>query len=173
MCSHLLILIAALVVFANQCRSQEGQTANPAARGTNSLSALEAQVVGAWRVDFPEAEQDGTNVFLNIQLSADRSWSWSVHSENPRTDPNKQSGTWFVHDRVLVLRSNSTDPRLWPKMAFPFDIKSITPQTIVVTNSPLGDRTWTRIAQRDGAANRSQPVRSRANPTSGAAGSGR
>jgi hypothetical protein len=41
-----------------------------------------------WRLDFPEAVQDGTNVFLKIELSANRRWHWSVSSDNPRTDPN-------------------------------------------------------------------------------------
>src|SRR3974377_421510 len=113
---HLLLLTAA-VGFTGRCHGQESGNTNSPATGTNSASSLQALVVGTWRVDFPEAEQEGTNVFLKIELSADGSWCWSAHSENPRTDPNRQSGTWFVHERVLVLRSNSTDPRLWPKMA--------------------------------------------------------
>jgi hypothetical protein len=169
---HLLILTAA-VAFAGRCHCQEKGGTKSSGAGTNSVSSLQALVMGTWRVDFPEAEQEGTNVFLKIQLSGDGTWSWSAHSENPRTDPNGQSGTWFVHERVLVLRSDSTDPKLWRKMAFPFDIKSINAQTMVVTNSPLGDRTWTRIAQRDGAANGSQPIRSQTNSTPGAAGSRR
>ena len=169
---HLLVLIAA-VALVTRCQCQESGLTNSSAGGTNSVSPLQALVVGTWRVDFPEAEQDGTNVFLKIQLSANGSWSWLVCSDNPRTDPNRQSGTWFVHERILVLRSNGTDPRMFAKMAFPFDIKTVTPQTLVVTNSPLGDRTWTRIAQRDGAANGSQPLRSETNSTTAGAGSRR
>ena len=89
------------------------------------------------------------------------------------TRPDNQSGTWFVHDRVLVLRVDKTDLRLIEKMAYAFDIGSIDQRTLILTNSPFGDMTWTRIAQPDGASNRSQPVRPETNRVSATAGPGR
>jgi hypothetical protein len=168
---HLLVLTVA-VAFLTRCQGQESGPTNSSAGETKLVPPLQALVTGAWRWKVP-AEQDGTNVFLKIQLSANGLWSWLVVSDNPRTDPNRQSGTWFVHERVLVLRSEGTDPKMFAKMAFPFDIKSVTGQTLVLTNSPMGDMTWTRIAQPDGAANGSQPSRSETNSTSSAAGSRR
>jgi hypothetical protein len=171
--SHVLVLLMVFLL-ANLSRCQEKALASDSAEGSGSLSSLEASVVGIWRLDFPEAVQDGTNVFLKIQLSANRKWHWSVFSDNPRTDPNEESGTWFVHERLLVLRIVETKTKMFEKgCAWAFDIKSVTPQTLAITNSPFGDRTWTRIAQRDGAANRSQPIRSETNRTPSAAGSGR
>jgi hypothetical protein len=165
---YLLALIAALVI-ADQCRCQEKDSADHAAQKTNSLSSLEALLVGTWRWDVPAKEE--TNVFLEIHLSADK--SWSISSDRPPALADDQSGTWFVHERILVLRIANTKTKYWEKMAWPFDIKSATPKTLVLTNSPLGDVTWTRIAQRNGAANRSQPVRPETNRTSATAGSGR
>jgi len=145
--SHVLVLFA-VFVFANLCRCQEKGLTSHSTQGTESLSSLEASLVGTWRLDFPEAVQDGTNVFLKIQLSANRRWHWSVFSDNPRTDPNEESGTWFVHERALLLRIAETKTKMFEKgCAWAFDIKSVTPQTLVVTNTPFGDRTWTRIAQ--------------------------
>jgi hypothetical protein len=167
------LVLLAVFFFANLCQAQEKGLTNHSAQESSPLSPVEASLVGTWRVGFPEAVQDGTNVFLKIELSANRAWHWSVSSDNPRTPADEQSGTWFVHERVLVLRIAQTKTKLFEKVAWPFDIKSVSPQTLVVTNSPLGDRTWTRIAQRDGAANRGQPVSSGTNRTPAAAGPGR
>ncbi len=167
-----LLVLTAAGLFVGDCQCQEQAATNHSGGATNSVPSLQTLAVGTWRCTVP-AEQDGTNTFLKVHLSADGSWSWSVHSDKPRADPNKQSGTWFVHERVLVLRVGDSNTRLFHKMAFTFDIKSFTPQTLALTNSPLGDVTWTRIAQRDGAANGSQPIRSEATGTSGAAGSRR
>jgi hypothetical protein len=170
---HLLVLIA-VFGFANHCRCQEKGLTSHSVPGTNSLSSLEASVVGTWRLDFPEAEQDGTNVFLRIQLSANRKWHWFVSSDNPRTDPNQRSGAWFVHGPVLVLRLNDSTITngIFNKMAYVFDIQSVSRQSLRLTNSPFGDVTWRRIAQ-DGAADVSQPFLSDTNRASAAAGSHR
>ena len=168
--SHLLVLVA-VFAFAIHCQCQEKGLTNHSPQGTSSLSPLEASLAGTWRLDLPEAAQDGTNVFLQLQLSADRRWHWSVVSDNPRNDPDEQSGTWFVHERVMVLRIAQTKIKFLEKTALPFDIKSVTPQTLVLTNSPLGDGTWTRILQRDGATNESQPFRSLTNSTPSESGS--
>jgi len=156
---HLLALIAALVV-APDCRAE----------GTNSLSSLEVRLLGTWRWC---PQQEDTNVFMKVHLSAYRSWTWFVEHNNPVTHPDNQAGSWFVHNRVLVLRVDKTDLRLIQKMAYTFDIETVTSATLILTNSPFGDMTWTRIAQPDGAANRTQPVRTETNQRREAAGSGR
>lgn len=92
------------------------------AQATNSLSSLESQLLGTWR--WVPAQED-TNAFMQIRLAADRSWSWVVEHNNPMTHPDNQSGTWFAHDRVLVLRVDKTDLRLIEKMAYAFDIENI------------------------------------------------
>ena len=141
---HLLSLIAALAVTSpGQC--QQKDLTEHRILGTNSLSSLEALLVGTWRWDVPAQEE--TNAFMKLHLLADRSWSWSIHSDNPRAVPDEESGTWFVHERILVLRISKTKARFFEKIAWPCDIKSVTPETLVVTNSPLGDVTWTRVAQ--------------------------
>ena len=156
---RLLALIIAIVA-AYDCRAQ----------GTNSLSSLEARLLGTWR--WVPAQED-TNAFVKFHLSADRSWSSLVEHNNPLTHPDNQSGTWFVHNRVLVLRVDKTDLRLIEKMAYTFDIESLTTHTLILTNSALGDLTLTQIAQPDGAANRIQPDRPETNRPSAEAGSGR
>lgn len=142
MLRRLLTLIPAMVV-AHYCCAQ----------GTNSPSSLESRLLGTWR--WMPAQADA-NAFMKISLAADRSWSWVVEHNNPMTHPDSQSGTWFLHDRVLVLRVDKTDIRLIEKMAYALDIGSIDQRTLFLTNSSFGDMTWTRIAQPDGAANRSQ-----------------
>jgi hypothetical protein len=95
------------------------------------------------------------------------------HHDNIHDESDTQSGHWFIHDQVLVLRIDETKIRLIQKMATVYDIKSVTKTALTVTNSPFGDMTWTRVAQPDGAANGSQPFRSETNRTSSAAGSRR
>jgi hypothetical protein len=167
--SYLFVLIALLAI-TDHCRSQEKDLASPAARTTNSLSSLEALLVGTWRWDLPAQEKP--NVFMTFHLSPDRSWSYSMHSD-PRIELEEHSDSWFVHERILVLRMAQTNGKLLGKFAWACDIKSVDPKTIVLTNSPLGDMTWKRIAQQDGPANRSQPVGSGTNRPPAAAGSGR
>ena len=146
--SHFLVIVAALAV-VHPCSCQEHQTTNSAAQVTNSLSTLEAQVVGTWRWALPKDEPSGmTNLFITLHISADRSWSLTPGPrDNIHDESDTQSGHWFIHDRVLVLRINETKIRLIQKMAAVFDIKSVTKTTLTVTNSPLGDVTWTRVAQ--------------------------
>ena len=167
---HFVSLIVALFA-ASDCQCQEKNLPPPPAQETNSLSSLESMLVGTWRWDVPAQEE--TNAFMQFRLSADRSWSSLVHSDNPLAKPDEQSGAWFVHERTLVLRIANTKLRLVEKMAFALDISSITPRSLVLTNTVFGDVTWTRIAQRDGAANRSQPVTSETNRRPAAARSGR
>ncbi len=89
-----------------------------------------------------------TNLFITLHISADRSWSLTPgHHDNIHDESDTQSGRWFVHDRVLVLRIDETKIRLIQKMATVYDIKSVTKTTLIVTNSPFGDLTWTRVAQ--------------------------
>lgn len=89
-----------------------------------------------------------TNLFITLHISADRSWSLTPgHHDNIHDESDTQSGHWFVHDRVLVLRIDETKIRLIQKMATVFDIESVTKTTLTVTNSPFGDLTWTRDVQ--------------------------
>lgn len=143
------ILVVAALAGANPCWCQERQPTNSPAQGVNSLSLLEAQVVGSWRFSVPEEETPGmTNAFLTLHLSADRSWSLTPgHPDSTHAESDTQSGRWFVHERVLVLRIDETKSRLIEKMATVYDIKSLTKTTLTVTNSPFGDMTWTRVAQ--------------------------
>src|SRR5436190_4166191 len=106
---YLLALIVLLGIVGH-CRSQEENSAGHTAQKTNSLSSVEAPVAGTWRWDIPAKEE--ANTFVEIRLSDDHSWTWSVHSDNPRTDPDEQAGTWFVHERTLVLRIAKTKLRL-------------------------------------------------------------
>jgi len=137
--SRIFLLLFALIA-AQDCRAE----------GTNSLASLEVRLLGTWQW-CPQKED--TNVFVKVHLSGDRSWSWLVEHNNPITRPDNQSGTWFVHNRVLVLRVQKTGLRLMEKMAYTFDIESVTAQRLILTNSPLGDVTWTRIAQQVEAPN--------------------
>src|ERR1035437_3533395 len=98
---HLVSLIVALFA-ASDCQCQEKNLPPPPAQETNSLSSLESMLVGTWRWDVPAQEE--TNAFMQFRLSADRSWSSLVHSDNPLAKPDEQSGAWFVHERTLVLR---------------------------------------------------------------------
>jgi hypothetical protein len=147
---YLLAIMASWVITGN-CRCQEKGSGNNVAHTTNSLSSIEALLVGTWRWDVPAQEE--TNAFMKIHLSFDRSWSWSIHSDNPRTESDEQSGSWFVHERTLVLRIAKTKSKFFKKVAWPFDIKTADSKTLVLTNSPLGDVTWTRIAQQVEAPN--------------------
>ena len=146
--SHFLVIAAALAVVL-PCLCQERQTTNRAAQVTTSLSPLEAQVLGTWRWALPNDEPSGmTNLFITLHISAGRSWSLTPgHPDNIHDESDTQSGHWFIHDRVLVLRIEQTKIRLIQKMATVYDIKSVTKTTLTVTNSAFGDVTWTRVAQ--------------------------
>jgi len=145
---YLTLLVAALTV-GNLSWCQHRQPTNSAGQRANSLSLLESQVVGIWRWTVPEDEASGmTNAFLTIRLLADRSWSLTPgHPDNLHAESDTQSGRWFVHDRALVLRIDETKIRLIQKMATVYDIKSVNKTTLIVTNSPFGEMTWTRVAQ--------------------------
>jgi hypothetical protein len=145
---HFLIIVAAFAV-VNTCRCQERQPTNSAAQRANLLSPLEVQVVGTWRWVLPKDEPSGmTNLSITLHISADRLWSLTPgHHDNIHDESDTQSGHWFIHDRVLVLRIDDTKIRLIQKMAAVYDIKSVTKTTLTMTNSPFGDVTWTRVAQ--------------------------
>lgn len=104
-------------------------------------ASIRSQLIGTWQC-IPD--RDEPNTFLKLTLAADESWAWSVVSTKPNVDPNKYAGAWFVHDRAVVLRLDDNAPKMWKKMAYVFDLKSITAQSWTSTNSPLGDVTWTR-----------------------------
>ncbi len=86
-------------------------------------------------------------------------------------------GSWFVRNGVLFLRIEHTkeEPeRIGPGLAFTFDVKSVTPEALVLHQMrEEHDMEFRRIADPDGAANRNQPVPIETNQTSQPAGSNR
>jgi hypothetical protein len=72
--------------------------------------------------------------------------------------PGGEGRTWFIHERILVLRISSTKNKFWQNIAWTFDIKNLTPKNLVLTNTTLGDVTW-RSTQTNDAATPSEPVR--------------
>ncbi len=87
------------------------------------------------------------------------------------------AGTWFVRNGILFLRIEETkEPpeRIGPGLAFTFDVKSVTPDALVLHQMRENDdMKFRRIAEPNGPANGSQPNRSETNSASGAAGSRR
>jgi hypothetical protein len=146
------------------CRQAE----SPAIQTVDSTKAL----AGIWHLSFGRIESDEG---LRIELLTNGLWkAWSLE-KGTVTSPAVLAGPWFVHDRTLVLRVQGTNNgHLLPGSALTFDLEDVTSRSIKM--SSLLDTvaiTLERLAQQDGAANGSQPVRPETNSPSSAAGSRR
>jgi len=88
---------------------------------------------------------------MQIELVADGKWRcWSPSRQpDPAARVTIQSGSWFVRQKVFVLRIEKNDSgvsKIPPGMAYTFDVKSISPKTAIFI-WPDGDRElkWTRV----------------------------
>ena len=114
----LLALVAAMLV-ADHCRAEV----------TNPPPSLEVQLRGEW-LWFPD-ELD-TNILMKVHLSPDKTWKWSLEPTSTSGRTDEQSGSWFVHDRKLVVRVEKAEKGYIQKMAYVFDVRSITPESLVI-----------------------------------------
>jgi hypothetical protein len=112
-------------------------------------------------------------------LAQDGRWKWwdlNEQSGRPSEAP-LLGGRWFVREGVLFLRIEDVKERtghINPDLAFTFDVRSVTPEAMVLYE--IGEKVemkFRRIAEPDGPANGSQPIRSETNRTPSAAGSRR
>lgn len=74
---------------------------------------------------------DSGSINMSITLSKDGHWSWQPQSEKDKT--NRQSGTWFVHHQILVLRIEKTEVGEMPEgFAMTWDVRRVTAEGIVL-----------------------------------------
>jgi len=145
-------------------------TTSPAPKATEAAAKTVTTMVGDW--------EDNDNMVL-MRLSQDEQWKWwDVHGQGERPpEPPMLAGQWFVRRGVLYLRIDDTkeEPeRIGPGLAFALEVKSVSPDTIVLHHPRENhDMNFRRVSELDGAANRSQPVSPQTNRPSAPAGSGR
>jgi hypothetical protein len=115
-----------------------------------------------------------------VELSADGRWLWwNLEEQSGRSsEPPLMNGKWFIRDDALYLRiehhAEGGGHGVSPGMAMVFDVKAVDPQLLHLGWAMQKEEiTWKRIAEPDGAADQSQPVRAETNQTSAAAGPGR
>src|SRR5258706_147408 len=74
--------------------------------------------------------------FLGDLANAGHWKGWDLGEQSGRpTDPPMLAGTWFVRNGILFLRIEETkEPpeRIGPGLAFTFDVKSVTPDALVL-----------------------------------------
>ena len=66
------------------------------------------------------------------ELTADGHWKWRNLEEQSGRPSEPLSGTWFIHEGILVLRVESGTSHIPAGMAYTFDIKSVTAQVLML-----------------------------------------
>jgi hypothetical protein len=85
-------------------------------------------MAGTWLFHFPGDETD-----LRIELAKDGHWKWWPPVEGSPPAQPTQTGTWFVHQQVLVLRVETSESDKIPAgLAFTYEVRSVTAQAIVL-----------------------------------------
>jgi hypothetical protein len=144
-----------------------------------NAAELTAGLAGTWR--FSMENSDSTpGEWATVELLPDGHFRWLPTGKDYVIPPEK--GSWFVYEKVLVLRlRGNAGGHMPPGSALTFDIKTLTPQ-MATMSTPIDAGpgevkqvmcNLKRLAQPDGSANASQPIRSETNSTSSAAGSRR
>jgi hypothetical protein len=145
-------------------------TASATAPAIEPANHTAAEMVGTWH------SREGS---ILLELASEEHWKWwdlSEQSGRP-SEPPMLAGSWFVRNGILFLRIEQTkepQERLGPGLAFTFDVRSVTPESMVLHQMrDEHEMKFRRIAEPGGPANGSQRVRSETNQTSSAAGSRR
>ncbi len=114
----------------------------------SQASELATGLVGSWRWSLESGEEgDAARIFL----SADGRWRmWSSVSGSSPSE-----GSWFVHERILVLRLEGENKgHVPPGMAFTFDIRTVAPdKATLATLMWKGEVRWERLTQQVEAPN--------------------
>ena len=109
-----------------------------------------------------------------IDLSPNGHWRWWKLEEQSgsSSEPPSAGGRWFIHEQALYLRveqaSKSAGHGVSPNLAMVFEIKSVAPDTLLLSWSLPNEEeiTWRRIAEQGGPAEGRRPLRSETNRTS-------
>jgi hypothetical protein len=150
--------------------SQQTGKVGPAAASREPEGESAGAMLGTWQSRDHE---------ILLSLGSDESWKWWDLSQTKGRPPEPPAlaGQWFLRKGVLYLRIDQTkeEPeRIGPGLAFALEVKSVSPDAIILHHPrESNNMNFKRIAEPDGPANRSQPVRSDPNGTPPAAGSGR
>ncbi len=83
------------------------------------------------------------------ELTADGHWKWwDLEEQSGRpSEPPAISGTWFIHEGILVLRVETGTSHIPPGIAYTFDIRSVAAQAIVLYEASTKEQiTLKRVA---------------------------
>jgi hypothetical protein len=169
------LAMAVVIVALSGCAGHHASTPSQSLAGSTPTTTAEPAAT-----DHPVAMAGTWHCRENsivIELAADGQWRWweSGQSRRPPEAP-ALTGSWFIRKAALYLRIEHTkEPpeRIGPGLAFTFDVKSVTPEAMILHHMrEEGDLTFRRIAEPSGAASRGQPVDSETSRMSAAAGPG-
>jgi hypothetical protein len=135
----------------SQPLASETNPSQPLAARNPALETVAADnpvaMMGTWRSRDPPTL---------VELGPGQRWKWwdlSAQSRLP-SEPPDVAGSWFVRNGILFLRIEKTmeeAERIGPSLAFTYDVKSVTPEAMVLHQTGQEDMTFRRIAEGSGA----------------------
>jgi hypothetical protein len=87
-----------------------------------------------------------------VRLDANGQWAWRPSDVASNSEAPTQSGRWFVHDSILVLRiEKSASDKLPAGLAFTSDLRKALPDRLILFDPQMKrEIIWTRTANKVG-----------------------
>lgn len=98
-------------------------------------------MLGTWSFSLGESR-------MLVRLDGNGQWAWRSPDEGANSEAPTQSGRWFVHDGILVLRiEKSASDKLPEGIAFTYDLRRVLPDRLIMFDRGMKrEMIWTRDA---------------------------